>query len=77
MTTIVAAATVPGRAALALVRLSGPDAARVRDAVCRPLVDGPWRGGRARRVELRDATGPFDDGVAVWTTRGYTGEPAL
>ncbi len=44
--TIVACATAPGRAAVAIVRLSGPDCSRIRDAIFRPSHKAkpePWR----------------------------------
>lgn len=78
MDVVVALATAPGRAALALVRFSGPGLLdRVKDVVVARR--GGWEPGRARRVELRDAAGAFDDGVAVFA-RGpasYTGEDTL
>ena len=75
---IVAPATAPGRAALALVRFSGPDLLDRIGAVVR-LRSGTWASGRARRVDLRDARGGFDDGVAIWTRapNTYTGEDTL
>ncbi len=77
--TIVARATPSGRGALALVRVSGPDADGLRDAVLRPHRPGPWRAGRARRVDLVDGDGVFDDGVALWGSgpATYTGEDTL
>lgn len=77
--TIAARATPPGRGALAIVRVSGPGAAAARDAVVRTHRPGPWRPGRTRRVDLVDAEGPFDDGVAIWgaAPATYTGEDSL
>lgn len=79
MSTIVAAATPTGRGALAVVRLSGPRVAHVRDLVLRPLRTGPWKRGRTRRVALHDAQGVFDDGIAVFQQgpASYTGEDTL
>lgn len=74
-----AAATAPGRSALAIVRLSGPEVPSIRDALCKPLTAAGWRPGRTRRVELVDADGVFDDGVAVFQAapRSFTGEHTL
>jgi tRNA modification GTPase len=73
---IVALATPPGIAALAVVRWSGPQAWEVVTRVCRPMRPGPWRAARPRRVVVVDANGAFDDGVLL-LGRGpstYTGE---
>ncbi|HVC53288.1 MAG TPA: tRNA uridine-5-carboxymethylaminomethyl(34) synthesis GTPase MnmE, partial [Stellaceae bacterium] len=72
--TIYAPATAPGRAAIAIIRLSGPQS---RDAVmCLAGVLPPPR--TARRVRLRDPeTGDgLDDGLALWfpAPRSVTGE---
>jgi tRNA modification GTPase len=77
--TIVARGSPPGRGALALVRVSGPDALRVRDATLARRASGPWPAGRGVRVDLLDAEGVFDDGVAVWMPGPgtYTGEDSL
>ncbi|MEZ4321310.1 MAG: tRNA modification GTPase [Myxococcota bacterium] len=77
--TIAACATPAGRGALAVVRLSGPHTAAVRDAVLRPCRVGDWAHGRARRVDLVDRDGTFDDGMAVFAAapRTYTGEDSL
>ena len=74
---VVALATPWGRSALAVVRLSG-DGLRERVAsVVR--VRRQWRPGRPCRVDLWDADGAFDDGLAIWTPgpHTYTGEPTL
>jgi tRNA modification GTPase len=73
---VVAPATAPGRAALAVVRLSGHPLDPVLDRLIRPLNPGPWRPGRTRRVALFDGHGEYDDGVAVVRRgpRSYTGE---
>lgn len=63
---VVAPATPWGRAALALVRLSGPGCHAVVAACARPLrPELPVSPGRPRRVALFDAAGVFDDGVLV------------
>ena len=62
--TIYAPATAPGRAAIAIVRLSGPDAGRALQSLIGKLP--PPR--VARHVRVRDpATGEgIDDGLALW-----------
>lgn len=78
MDAIVAAATPPGRAALAIVRIAGRDAAAVVAAFVRPRRPGSWRPGRVRRVALDDGA-VFDDATAVaWDAhRGPLGEPCF
>lgn len=73
---VVAAATPPGRSALAVVRLTGAPLEPILDRVVRPLRVGPWVARRARRVEVFDRDGVFDDAVAVWSPgpRTATGE---
>ena len=77
--TIVALATPPGRAALALVRMTGPAAGAIarRVGVPAPLV--PRRATRVR-VHACDAPAqPLDDAIAVWyaAPRSPTGEDLL
>ena len=76
---IVAAATPPGRAALAIVRLAGTDEAGVIGRWIGPMNPGPWVSGRTRRVRLEDVDGVFDDGVAVFyaADRSPIGEPLV
>ncbi|MEQ1572302.1 MAG: GTPase, partial [Myxococcota bacterium] len=76
---IVAPATAHGRAAIAVVRVTGPGTLDVASRVVRPRRPGEWRAGRARRVDLVDRDGPIDDGLAVWFAgpRSYTGEDLL
>lgn len=71
---IVAAATAWGVSAVALVRLSGAGVAELVRRVCGRLP--PPR--RATLVRLRDADGPFDEGLLVWMPgpASYTGEDA-
>src|SRR5579871_3210567 len=80
--TIVAPATAPGRAAVAIVRLSGPDAHRIARQLWHPLA--PNRNGkpanrRLRLGELRDpASGAaLDRAMAVFFAppKTLTGEP--
>jgi tRNA modification GTPase len=72
--TIYAPATAAGRAAIAIVRVSGPQAGPALAALCGAVP--PPR--RARHVRLRDpATGEaIDDGLALWFPgpRSVTGE---
>ncbi|MFK7930023.1 MAG: tRNA uridine-5-carboxymethylaminomethyl(34) synthesis GTPase MnmE [Myxococcota bacterium] len=74
---IVAAATPWGRAALAVVRLSGPGLANVLDAWVRPHRDGPRVSGRTRRVDVLAEGQVIDDGVLVvgLAPATFTGEP--
>lgn len=76
---IVAAATAPGHSAIAVVRVAGSGVAELRDEVVRPRRPGPWRPGRARRVDAFDSHGPFDDALAVWfaAPHSYTGTDTL
>lgn len=71
--TIFALATAPGRAAVAIVRLSGP---RARDALI-TLGGGKPAHGRARVRQLRSADGrPLDTAVTLFFAgpHSYTGE---
>lgn len=79
--TIVASATPSGRGALAIVRLSGPDVAGIRDRVLRRRGSG-WADRRALRVDLVDPDSghsAFDDGLAVFSPgpNTFTGEDTL
>ena len=67
------------RAALGVIRLSGPAVPQIRDQVLRCHGPGPWRAGHVRRVDARDDSGTFDDGMAVFHAgpRSYTGEHTL
>jgi tRNA modification GTPase len=73
---VVAAATAPGRAALAVVRLTGPGLDAVLARVLRTTRGTPLPDRAPRRVWLSDAEGTIDDGVAVAYRgpRTYTGE---
>jgi tRNA modification GTPase len=73
---VIAAATPPGRGAIALVRLSGPGTRDVVARIADPFTAGPIPSGRPRRVRLRDAAGVFDDGVVTLgrAPRTFTGE---
>ncbi len=76
--TIVARASAPGRGALAVIRLSGPDSARVAGVVC-PRADFD-HAGRAALVEIFGRDGEqIERGVVVpyLAPRSYTGEDML
>lgn len=62
---VVALSTPWGRAALAVVRLTGAGCGDVVARFARPLHGRPLTSGRPRRVALFDADGVFDDGVLV------------
>lgn len=75
--TIAAMATLPGRGALAIVRVSGPRAHTIADQVLdRPLAD-PRRAAHRRVLDASGAT--LDDVVAVRYTapHSFTGEDML
>src|ERR1700691_1227631 len=75
--TIVALSTAPGRAALAVVRLSGPQAFAIAGAVVRPW---PIEPRTVRRCAARDAGGIVVDRpvVTVYAApRSYTGEDVV
>lgn len=73
--TIVALATSPGRSALALIRMSGPDALRVASRVVRP-----WPPGRDREAHLAAIHDPNDSrprtAAASTASRGDGEAPA-
>lgn len=73
---VVAPATPAGRAALALVRLTGADLRDFLPRVVAPFQDGPLPPRRSRRVRVFDEDGVFDDGVALLQVgpATYTGE---
>jgi tRNA modification GTPase len=59
--------------------LSGQGLAVVRDVLLQPRRATPWRDRRVRRVDVRDAAGVFDDGLACWISgpATVTGEDVL
>lgn len=76
--TIAAIATAPGRGALAMVRLSGPDVSIIAERLLRPVPQVAGRATRARVIDPSDGT-PLDD---VLVTRfvapaSFTGEDLL
>ncbi len=72
---IVACATGWSRAAIAVVRLSGPGTRQLLEGFCRPLGGFP-PARRARLCRFFDERGEFDDGLLTWFEDGasYTGE---
>jgi tRNA modification GTPase len=78
--TIVAISTPPGRGGLGIVRLSGPQARAIAEAVVR-FPDGPgWQTWRARMGELLDRGGhAIDQVVATFfeKPRSYTAEDVV
>ena len=79
--TIAAIATPPGVSAVAIVRVSGPDARAVAAAVFEPFRGGALRAAHARRGWLRDpATRQrVDDALALLfpAPNSYTGEDVV
>jgi tRNA modification GTPase len=78
--TIAAIATASGPAAVAVVRVSGPEAARIAARIVRDASPAEWRSHRlhrARFVDPQDQT--LDHGLAVLmrAPRSYTGEDVL
>lgn len=76
METIFALSTAPGKAGIAVVRLSGPDVAEAADALCGGL---PTPRRASLRV-LRDGAGArLDEAVLLYFPEGesFTGEPVL
>jgi tRNA modification GTPase len=73
--TIVACATPWGRAAIAVVRLSGEGVAGLLSRIC-PRPGGLPEPRRAVLVRLRDSEGPFDEGLLTFMPgpASYTGE---
>jgi len=76
--TIGAIATPPGVSAVAIVRISGPEARRIAGACFEPLRGGPLRAAHARRGWLRDPQthARVDDALALLfaAPNSYTGE---
>ncbi|MGN6512525.1 MAG: tRNA uridine-5-carboxymethylaminomethyl(34) synthesis GTPase MnmE [Lysobacteraceae bacterium] len=74
--TIAAIATAAGAAGVGIVRLSGPRAREIAEALCaRPL-----RARHAHHARFRDADGAvLDDGIALWfaAPASYTGEDVV
>jgi tRNA modification GTPase len=81
--TIVAIATPPGEGAVALLRVSGPDATAIAAKVCEPLKGGPLTSLAPRRqfrARVRAADGTVLDDVLVTrftAPASYTGEEVV
>jgi tRNA modification GTPase len=77
--TIVALASGGGTAAVALIRLSGPQAERIADLACQGAA-GRATERRATRSKVRDAAGRVIDDVLLTVfraSRSFTGEPVV
>ena len=80
--TIAAIATAPGEGAIGVVRVAGPDAFGVADAVFAPLSGGPPSSRPGQRVvvgRVRDDGGTIEQGVLLTfrAPRSYTGQDAV
>lgn len=79
--TIAALATAPGRGAIAIVRVSGPDAAGVLRRVCPSLAATLPEPRRQVLLSIRDprSGGLLDRGLITWFAgpRSYTGEDSV
>jgi tRNA modification GTPase len=75
--TVVAPATAVGRAAVAMVRLSGPEAGPIARALCPG--GPPWRSRRAALRALYDGDSLIDEGLVLWMPgpATYTGEDTV
>ena len=75
--TIAAVATAPGRAALAIVRMSGPRALAIARRLVSPWPDAPRRSSLARASDETDAL--LDEGVLVYyeAPASFTGEDVV
>ena len=76
--TIVAISTPPGRGAIGIVRLSGPEARAIAGELCR--TKRPLAAGRVRRAELLDEAGNVLDEavVTLWAApHSYTSEDVV
>lgn len=76
--TIAAIATAPGRGALAIVRLSGPDVQTIAERLLRPPPHAARRPTRAHVVDPNDGS-PLDDVIATRfvAPASFTGEDLL
>lgn len=77
--TIAAIATPPGRGAVAIVRLSGPDAERIARRMVTPWPRNPRRLERCRVHEPDAAERLLDEALVAFFPAGssYTGEPVV
>ena len=77
MDTIVASASPWGRSAVAVLRLSGPEARQIAERLC---PDGPvWKPRRASVRRAVDGDSVIDSVLAIWMPgpRSYTGEDVV
>ena len=76
--TIAAIGTAPGRGALAIVRLSGPDVSTIAERLLRPFPRVPRHATRARVVDPTDGS-PLDEVVVTRfvAPATFTGEDLL
>ena len=74
-------ATPPGVGAVAIIRISGPDAVAVADRCFKPAGEGAWRAAGMRRGRVFDPHNrePVDDALAVafFAPHSYTGEDVV
>jgi tRNA modification GTPase len=73
--TIVALSTPPGESGVAVIRISGPDAASILDGMAGGL--GEWESHKVRKITIVDVDGECLDEVLAVVMRGpasYTGE---
>lgn len=77
--TIAAIATPPGPGGIGIVRVSGPAAPAIADAVFHRRAAGPWRSHRLYLGRVGAAGAVVDEGMAVLmrAPRSYTGEDVL
>jgi tRNA modification GTPase len=80
--TITAAATAPGRGAIAVVRVSGADAERIARRIAQPRAGWPVRPREATRCLIHDVDDPssaIDDGLLTLfaAPNSYTGETVI
>jgi tRNA modification GTPase len=78
--TIAAVGTPAGEGAIALLRVSGPEAKRILDAVFKPRRGkAVTRPRRASFGAIEDETGLLDHGIAIWyrAPASYTGEDVV
>jgi tRNA modification GTPase len=76
--TIAAIATAPGRGALAIVRLSGPDVSSIAERILQPVPREARRATRARVIDPTDGA-PLDDVIVTRfvAPASFTGEDLL
>jgi len=76
--TIAAIATAPGRGALAIVRLSGPDVSSIAERILQPVPREARRATRARLIDPTDGA-PLDDVIVTRfvAPASFTGEDLL